>query len=133
MNTQFIFDNILYFPLLVAVVIAVYLIQFCSCISPCRIEFDEDSRKEMALMNRYNILSEKAFSAYTGCILAGVFVALLMESSLILILLMIIQIIYIAPAGFVMFLMYNRSKKYWEEYEGGRQEKNTLTLGEVEI
>ena len=60
MNTQFIFDNLFYFPLFVVVVLAIYLIQFCSCISPCRIEFDEDSRREMRLMNRYNVLSENA-------------------------------------------------------------------------
>ena len=56
MNTQFIFENIIFFPLLAAVVLAVYLIQFCSVISPCRIEFDEDSKREMKLMVRYNKL-----------------------------------------------------------------------------
>lgn len=122
MNTQFIFDNILYFPLLAAVVIAIYLIQFCSCISPCRIEFDEDNRREMNVMNRYNMLSENAFSIYLGCVLAGIFVACIMESSLILLLLMIVQILYIVPIGFVMFTMYGRNKKYWADYESGRQE-----------
>ena len=67
MNTQFIFDNLFYFPLFVVVVLAIYLIQFCSCISPNRIEFDGDSKKEMNIMNRYNAMSESAFSIYLGC------------------------------------------------------------------
>ena len=133
MNTQFIFENIIFFPLLAAVVLAVYLIQFCSVISPCRIEFDEDSKREMKLMVRYNKLSDNAYAAYLGCIMAGVAVALIMESFLILVMLMIIQILYIAPAGVVMFAMYGRSKKYWEAYESGRQEKKPLTCKGVEI
>ena len=90
MTTQFIFDNLFYFPLFVLVVLAIYLIQFCSCISPNRIEFDGDSKKEMNIMNRYNAMSENAFSLYLGCILAGIVVAIFAQSKLILILLMII-------------------------------------------
>ena len=115
MNTQFVFDNLFYFPLLVIVVLAIYLIQFCSCISPNRIEFDGDSKKEMNIMKRYNELSENTFSIYLGCILAGIVVAIFTQSKLILILLMMLQLIYLLPVGFIMFLMYGRSKKYWEE------------------
>ena len=115
MNTQFIFDNLFYFPLLVLVVLAIYLIQFCSCISPNRIEFDGDSKKEMRIMNRYNAMSENAYSVYLGCIFAGIVVALFTQSKLILILLMMLQLVYLIPVGFVMFAMYGRSKKYWEE------------------
>lgn len=115
MATQFIFDNLFYFPLFVLVVLAIYLIQFCSCISPNRIEFDGDSKKEMNIMNRYNAMSENAFSLYFGCILAGIIVAIFAQSKLILILLMMIHLMYLLPVGFVMFAMYGRSKKYWEE------------------
>ena len=115
MNTQFIFDHLYYFPLFVIVVLAIYLIQFCSCISPNRIEFDGDSKKEMNIMNRYNAMSENAFSLYLGCILAGLFVAVFVQSTLILMLLMIVHIVYLLPVGFVMFAMYGRSKRYWEE------------------
>lgn len=115
MATQFIFDNLFYFPLFVLVVLAIYLIQFCSCISPNRIEFDGDSKKEMNIMNRYNAMSENAFSLYLGCILAGIIVAIFAQSKLILILLMMIHLVYLLPVGFVMLAMYGRSKKYWEE------------------
>ena len=115
MATQFIFDNLFYFPLFVLVVLAIYLIQFCSCISPNRIEFDGDSKKEMNIMNRYNVMSENVFSLYLGCILAGIIVAVFVQSKLILILLMMIHLVYLLPVGFVMFAMYGRSKKYWEE------------------
>ena len=115
MTTQFIFDNLFYFPLFVWVVLAIYLIQFCSCISPNRIEFDGDSKKEMNIMNRYNAMSENAFSLYLGCILAGIVVAIFAQSKLILILLMITHLVYLLPVGFVMFAMYGRSKKYWAE------------------
>lgn len=115
MATQFIFDNLFYFPLLVLVILAIYLIQFCSCISPNRIEFDGDSKREMNIMNRYNILSENVFSIYLGCILAGIVVAVFVQSTWILIMLMILQLVYILPVGFVMFAMYERSKRYWQE------------------
>lgn len=115
MNTQFIFDNLFYFPLFVIVVLAIYLIQFCSCISPNRIEFDGESKKEMNIMNRYNVMSENAFSLYIGCILAGLVVAVLAQSTLILILLMFVHLIYLLPVGFVMLAMYGRSKRYWEQ------------------
>ena len=138
MNTQFIFDNLFYFPLLVIVVLAIYLIQFCSCISPNRIEFDGDSKREMNLMNRYNVLSENAFSLYLGCVLAGIVVAVCVQSTLILILLMMIQIAYLLPVGFVMYAMYERNKKYWEnkysrEKEMKYIEKNPLTLYDKNI
>ena len=115
MNTQFIFDNIFYFPLFVVVVLAIYLIQFCSCISPSRIEFDGDSRKEMNIMNRYNVMSESAFSIYLGCILSGLVVAIFTQSSWILLLVMLINLVYLLPVGFVMFAMYSRSKRYWSQ------------------
>ena len=115
MNTQFIFDNLFYFPLFVVVVLAIYLIQFCSCISPNRIEFDGDSKKEMNIMNRYNAMSESAFSIYLGCIFAGLVVAIFVQSTLVLVLVMLINLIYLLPVGVVMFAMYGRSKRYWEE------------------
>ena len=115
MNTQFIFDNLFYFPLFVVVVLAIYLIQFCSCISPSRIEFDGDSKKEMNIMNRYNVMSENVFSLYLGCVLAGLVVAIFVQSTFILILLMFMQLVYLLPVGFVMLAMYGRSKRYWEQ------------------
>ena len=131
MNTEFLFDNIVYFPLLAVVVAVVYLIQFCSVISPCRI----DSRREMHIMKRYNILSENAFSMYLGCVMAGIFVAFVLESTVILIMLMIVQLLYIVPAGIIMAAMYARNRKYWEEYEKGTtyENKKSLTLKRTEI
>ena len=135
MNTEFLFDNIVYFPLHAVVVAVVYLIQFCSVISPCRIEFDADSRREMHIMKRYNILSENAFSMYLGCVMAGIFVAFVLESTVILIMLMIVQLLYIVPAGIIMAAMYARNRKYWEEYEKGTtyENKKSLTLNRTEI
>lgn len=131
MNAQFVFDNIFYFPAITAIVIAIYLIQFCSVISPCYIEFDEDSSKEMRLMNRYNILSQKAFSIHTGSVLAGIFVSLVMGSTLTLIVLMVLQLVYLVCACFVMFAMYDRSKMYWENKASRDNFEKTLTLSNV--
>ena len=135
MNTEFLFDNIFYFPLLLAVVAIVFAIQFCSVICPCQIEFIEESKSEMTIMERYNMLSENAFSIYIGCVLAGVAVALVLSSSIILLMLMIVQLIYIIPAGIIMFLMYERSIKYWERYGRGemRKDKKSLTLNKAQI
>jgi TM2 domain-containing membrane protein YozV len=69
----------------------------------------------MNIMNRYNVLSENAFSVYLGCILAGIVVAVFVQSTWILTMLMILQLVYIIPVGFVMFTMYERSKRYWQE------------------
>lgn len=135
MNTEFLFDNIVYFPLLAVVVAVVYLIQFCSVISPCRIEFDADSRREIRIMKRYNILSENAFSIYLGCVMAGIFVSFILESTVILMMLMIVQLAYIIPAGIVMAAMYGRSRRYWEAYEKDIfcENKKSLTLNRAEI
>lgn len=135
MNTDFLFDNIVYFPLLAVVVAVVYLIQFCSVISPCRIEFDADSRREMRIMKRYNILSENAFSIYLGCVMAGIFVSFILESTVILMMLMIVQLAYIIPAGIVMAAMYGRNRRYWEAYERDIfcENKKSLTLNRAEI
>ena len=49
--------------------------------------------------------------------------------------LMIVQLIYIIPAGIIMFLMYERSIKYWERYGRGemRKDKKSLTLNKAQI
>lgn len=119
MNTTFLFDNIIIFPICAVVVIATYLIQFCSCISPCRIEFDEDSRREMKLMERYNILSENAYTIYISAILSGIVAAVFMSSVILLIIVMIMQLTYLSLTLAVMIAMYNRSRQYWDSYEKG--------------
>lgn len=137
MNTEFLFDNIFIFPILAVIVVATYLIQFCSVISPCNIEFDEDSRAEMRLMNRYNILSDNAFTIYISALVAGIAVALFMASGIILICLMIAQLLYMIPAVAVMLSMYGRSKKYWENYSGRNIYENpsreALTIKGIKI
>ena len=119
MNTTFLFDNMIIFPLCAVVVIATYLIQFCSCISPCRIEFDEDSRREMRLMNRYNVLSENAYTIYISAILSGIVAAIFMASVILLIVVMIMQLTYLTLALAIMIAMYNRNRQYWDSYEKG--------------
>ena len=119
MNTTFLFDNIFIFPLCAIVVIATYLIQFCSCVSPCRIEFDEDSRREMRLMERYNILSENAFTMYISVVLSGLVSGILMSSVAVLVIVMVAQMVYLAVGMVVMLAMYDRSKQYWASYESG--------------
>lgn len=133
MNTEFLFNNIIIFPLLAVIVVATYVIQFCSVISPCNIEFDEDNKAEIRLMNRYNILSDNAFTIYISALVAGVAVALLMASTIVLIMLMVAQLIYIVPAVGTMVLMYGRNKKYWEAYQYENPSKETLTIGGTEI
>lgn len=128
MNTEFLFDNIIIFPILAIIVVATYLIQFCSVISPCNIEFDEDSRAEMHIMNRYNVLSDNAFTVYISALAAGIIVALLMASSIILILLMIAQLLYMIPAVAVMLSMYGRNKRYWEAYQYESPSREALTM-----
>ena len=117
MNTDFLFDNIIIFPLIAVIVIITYIIQFCSVISPCNIEFDGDNHTEMRLMNRYNHISENAFTMYISAVFAGIVVSILMASTMVLMMLMIVQVIYIVPAVFVMLTMYGRNKKYWENYQ----------------
>lgn len=135
MNTDFLFDNIIIFPILAVIVIATYLIQFCSVISPCNIEFDEDNRAEIRIMNRYNMLSDNAFTIYISALVAGIAVALLMASSVVLIMLMIAQLLYMIPVVTAMVLMYGRSKKYWENYQCKYENPSgeALTMDGMEI
>ncbi|MBQ2745461.1 MAG: hypothetical protein IJF37_07625 [Lachnospiraceae bacterium] len=138
MNTDFLFDNIIIFPILAIIVIATYLIQFCSVISPCNVEFDEDNREEMHIMNRYNMLSDNAFTIYISALVAGIVVGLLMTSSVILIMLMIAQLLYMIPVVTAMVFMYERSKKYWKNYQCNCEScenscREALTIEAVEI
>ncbi len=138
MNTTFLFDNIIIFPLCAVVVIATYLIQFCSVISPCRIEFDEDSRREMRLMDRYNALSDNAFTVYISAVLSGMVTGIFMSSVVVLIIVMVAQVLYLALAMMVMYAMYDRSKQYWERYEAGQlsdqiPSREALTISGVKI
>lgn len=135
MNTQFLFDNIIIFPILAVAVVATYIIQFCSVISPCNLEFDEDSRAEMRLMNRYNVLSDNAFTVYISALVAGIAVALFMTSFVVLIMLMIAQLLYIISAVMVMLLMHERNKKYWDKYQCECQNpsREALTIKAREI
>ena len=133
MNTDFLFDNIIIFPLLAIIVIATYIIQFCSVISPCNIEFDEESKAEMRLMNRYNVLSDNAFTIYISALVAGIGVAILMASTIILIFLMIAQLLYMIPSVAVMLMMYGRNKRYWKAYQYESPSRETLTINGIEI
>ena len=137
MNTTFLFDNIIIFPICAVVVIATYLIQFCSVISPCRIEFDEDSRREMRLMERYNILSDNAFTVYISVVLSGVITGILMSSVVVLIIVMLAQVLYLMMTITVMYAMYDRSKKYWSAFEHGYDNeipsREALTISGIKI
>ena len=133
MNTNFLFDNIIIFPVLAVIVIATYIIQFCSAISPCNIEFDGDNSSEMRLMNRYNILSDNVFTIYISAIVAGITVALFMASSFVLIMLLVAQLIYLIPTVAVMLMMYDRNKRYWEKYKYESPSRQTLTMKGGEI
>ena len=139
MNTQFLFDNMIIIPLLAIVAGVTYLIQFCSVISPCNIEFDEDSKSEMHMMNRYNMLSDNAFTIYISVVAAGVFAALIMSLGVLFIALMIGQIIYMIFIVMIMLFMYDRSRKYWEAYQLYREKQykshrtEALTIGAMEI
>ena len=126
MNTDFLFDNIIIFPLIALIVIVTYIIQFCSVISPCNIEFDGNNDKEMCLMNRYNHITENAFTIYISAVSAGIVVSILMASSIVLMMLMIVQVIYLMPALFVMFTMYSRNKKYWQNYQCIKEYENQI-------
>lgn len=133
MNTTFLFDNMIIFPLCAVVVIATYLIQFCSVISPCRIEFDEDSRREMRLMERYNVLSDNAFTMYISVVLSGMVTGILMSSVVVLIIVMVAQAAYLVVTMAVMLAMYDRSKQYWSHFENKIPSRETLTISGVKI
>jgi hypothetical protein len=39
---------------------------------------------------------------------------------------MILQLVYIIPVGFVMFTMYERSKRYWQEKDVDTLQKKDI-------
>lgn len=117
MNTDFLFDNFIIFPLLAIIVIATYIIQFCSVISPCNIEFDGDNAWEMRLMKSYNILSDKTFTVYISAVVVGIMVAMLFTSTLVLFMILVLQLSYLILTMSVFLSMYERSKRYWTAYQ----------------
>ena len=133
MNTEFLFNNISIFLVLAIIVVATYFIQFCSIISPCNIEFDEDNRAEMRLMNRYNILLDNTFTIYVSAIVAGIMVAMIMVSATILIMLMVAQLLYLALVVAVMLTMYGRNRRYWKKYQYESSSREALTINATEI
>lgn len=97
-----------------AIVVGInYMIQFCSKVSPCYIEFDDRRQEEMFLMKKYNIFSEKVFKGYIAASLVLGVMILLSESLILAVIVMILQLLYTIAAFTVMLMMYERSLLYW--------------------
>ena len=105
------------------IVIATYLLQYCSSISPCNIEFDKRRSSEIKLMIQYNRLFNKIFNTAMLLIMLCVTASIILEASGFMLFIVMLEFIYFVFNVIVMSAMYIRSKIYWYRLENFKVEK----------
>lgn len=94
-----------------------YLIQFYSTISPCNIEFDGKSRREMKLMKTYNELFDRIFYIAGSAIMLFTSIVIFLMDNMFIVL-MVLELLYFVCNIICMMVMYIRSIIYFSrKYE----------------
>lgn len=115
MNTL---DSLIFtFAVSLIVGVCTYLFQYCSTISPCNIEFDIRRRYEINIMNRYNAILDKAYFIAIATIIIFDIIGMVLDNSMFLNIVVIIELLYFVINIAIMFVMYIRSKLYWNIQE----------------
>lgn len=91
-----------------------YLIQYCSEISPCNIEFDVRRNSEVKIMNKYNEIFDRVFYIAIFTMMAAALFVMITESVVAMLLLVIAELMYFVFMIMSMGIMYYRSKLYWQ-------------------
>lgn len=94
------------------VLIATYIIQFYSKISPCNIEFDGSNKKEMKIMREYNELFDMIFYISGSVIMIFASVVIFALNDWFVALLMV-ELLYFIANIICMIVMYVRSVLYF--------------------
>lgn len=94
-----------------------YIIQFYSKISPCNIEFDGKSRREMELMKNYNELFDRIFYIAGSVIMLFTSIFIFIMDNMFVVL-MVLELLYFVCNIMCMMIMYIRSIIYFSrKYE----------------
>lgn len=104
---------VLTFIISLIICVVTYILQYCSAISPCNIEFDSRKNHEIYIMNRYNLITDRIFNTAMAVIMISMAAMLIFENMYYMIAAVVIELIYFIANTFFMFAVYIRSKIYW--------------------
>lgn len=104
---------VLTFLISLAICVITYLLQYCSAISPCNIEFDCRQGYEMYLMNKYNVITNRIFNIAMIVVLLSLISMLMFESIHYMLFIVILEFIYFVVNTVFMIVVFVRSKIYW--------------------
>jgi len=93
--------------------VVTYIVQYYSVLSPCMVEFDGDSDKEMLIMNRYNEIFDYLFRYHMLVVIAVWAFVMFTEHVPCMIYIIAFQLVYIVGVTAAMAVMYIRSRIYW--------------------
>lgn len=125
----FLSNLIFTFVVSIVIVVATYLLQYCSSISPGNIEFDERKSYEIRLMIQYNSLFDKIFNTAMFVIMLCMAATIILEATGFMIFFVILEFIYFILNVIAMSVMYIRSKLYWyksDNYKLKKMRKNNV-------
>lgn len=114
---------VLTFLISLTICVITYLLQYCSVIGPCNIEFDCRQGYEMYLMNKYNVITNKIFNIAMIVVLLSLISMLMFESIHYMLFIVILEFIYFVVNTVFMIVVFVRSKIYWYRAD----EKEVLT------
>lgn len=111
--------NSLIFTCVISLIVGLctYLFQYCSTISPCNIEFDIRKKQELGIMDTYNEIFDRIFIIAMLVIMAFVIICMVVENQIFMSFVVIIELLYFVLNTISMFIMFIRSKLYWNLQE----------------
>ena len=104
---------VLTFLISLAICVFTYLLQYCSAISPCNIEFDCRQGYEMYLMNKYNVITNKVFNIAMAVVFLSLISMLMSESIHYMLFMVVLEFVYFVINTILMLVFFVRSKIYW--------------------
>lgn len=104
---------VLTFLISLAICVITYLLQYCSVIGPCNIEFDCRQGYEMYLMNKYNIVTNKVFNIAMAVVFLSLISMLMSESIHYMLFMVVLEFVYFVINTILMLVFFVRSKIYW--------------------
>lgn len=104
---------VLTFLISLEICVITYLLQYCSVIGPCNIEFDCRQGYEMYLMNKYNIVTNKVFNIAMAVVFLSLISMLMSESIHYMLFMVVLEFVYFVINTILMLVFFVRSKIYW--------------------
>lgn len=111
------FTNTVLIILIMATAGVTFIIHRYSCISAGVIDFDGQSKKETFLMYKYNHFMDSMLMVYMAIVIIFASVYLLTGNAVVVCIALKLQLLYFLVSVAIMYVMYYRSKLYWNYIE----------------